>query len=135
MKIRRATLKDVGGCLELQKSYGEKFWKKDNFVKAVKDKDAIFLAAEEGGKIVGCVLGFVNLVKRDEAFLQETRTHKKEERKGIGKKLVEGFCKAAKKKGVKEIYSEIEREHIPFYIRACKFKDRGKHVLILKGLK
>ena len=110
MKIRKTTIKDVNGCLELQKFYREKFWKRNNFVKATKDDDAIFLVAENEGKIVGSVLGCVNLIKRDEAFLQETRTHKKQERKGIGKNLVNSFCKAAKKKGVKEIFAEIEKE-------------------------
>jgi [ribosomal protein S18]-alanine N-acetyltransferase len=135
MRIRKATIKDIDECLGLQKSHGENFWKVNNLVKAVEDEDAIFLVAEEEGKIVGSILGCVNLVKRDEAHLQETRTHKKEERRGIGKTLVESFCKAAKRKGIKEIFAEIEIEHVPFYIKACKFNDRGKHVLISKKLK
>lgn len=135
MKIRKANVRDVRGCLELQKSYGEKFWKKENFTKAARDDDAIFLVMEEEKKIVGSVLGCLNLVKRDEAFLQETRVHKKQERRGIGKKLVAGFLRAAKSKGVKEVFAEIEKEHIPFYIKSCKFKDRGKHVLISKRLR
>ena len=134
LRIRKANVRDVKGCLGLQKSHGEIFWKRDNFVRAVEDRDVIFLVAEENGKILGCILGFINLVKRDEAYLQETRVHKKEERRGIGKALVGAFCKFAKRKGVKEIYSEIEKEHIPFYIKSCKFKDRGKHILILKKL-
>lgn len=135
MKIRRATVKDVNGCLDLQKSYGEKFWKRENFVRAATDEDAIFLVMEEDEEIIGSVLGCLNLVKRDEAFLQETRVHKKQERKGIGKKLVNEFLKVAQCKGVKEVFAEIENEHIPFYIAACKFKDRGKHVLISKRLR
>lgn len=135
IEIRDAKLKNVDGCLKLQKSYGENFWKRDNLLWAVKDKDAIFLVAERAGEIVGSILGSVNLVLRSEVYLQETRTHKKYERQGIGKMLVEAFCRAAKRKGAREVYAEIEEEHIPFYIGACKFEDRGKHVLIVKRLR
>lgn len=135
MKIRTAKPEDVKRCLALQKTYNEKFWKAKDFLNASRDKDTIFLVAEENNNIIGCILGSINLVKRDEAYLQETRVDKKERRQGIGTKLVDSFCKAAKKKGVKEIYSEIEHEHIPFYINSCKFKDRGKHILITKVLR
>jgi len=135
MKIRKGKTKDAEGCVNLQKLYKENFWKKKNFEESAKNKDAIFLVAEIGNKIVGFILGMVNLVKRDEAFLQETRVNKNLRHQGIGTKLVEAFCKFARKKGIIEIYSEIEKEHAPFYIKNCKFKDRGEHMLIVKKLR
>ena len=116
-------------------NFNESFWKKEDFVNSVKNKDVIFLVAEENKKLVGFVLGMINLVKRDEAYLQETRVNKKDTRKGIGTKLVDAFCKETKKRGVKEIFSEIEKEHVKFYIDSCKFKNRGKHILLIKKLK
>ena len=80
-------------------------------------------------------MGFRSLVKRNEAFLQNTMVDPREERQGIGKSLVNSFCEYLKEKGVKEIYAELEKEHIPFYINSCKFKDRGKHILVVKELK
>jgi N-acetylglutamate synthase-like GNAT family acetyltransferase len=77
----------------------------------------------------------INLVKRDEAYLQETRVNKKHTRKGIGTKLVNVFCREAKKRGIKEVFSEIEKEHVPFYINSCRFKDRGNHILIVKKVR
>jgi N-acetylglutamate synthase-like GNAT family acetyltransferase len=134
MKIRKGKTEDAGGCIELQKLDKEDFWKEKDFINSAKNKYAIFLIAEQGKQITGFVLGMVNLVKRDEAYLQETRVDNRKRHQGIGTKLVNAFCKEAKKKGVKEIFSEIETEHIPFYIKSCKFKDRGKHVLIMKKL-
>ena len=135
MKIRKGKTRDAKKCLKLQKSWKESFWKEKDFIRSSKNKDAIFLVAEEKKEIIGFILGIINLVKRDEAYLQETRVHKKRRNEGIGTKLVNAFCAEAKKRGVKEIFSEIETEHIPFYIKTCKFKDRGKHILIMKKLK
>ncbi|MBU0760924.1 MAG: GNAT family N-acetyltransferase [Nanoarchaeota archaeon] len=135
MKIRNGKTKDANECLTLQKLDKENFWKKKDFVLSAKDKGVIFLVAEEKDKIIGYITGSINLVKRNEAFLQETRVDKRRRRGKIGTNLVNAFCETAKKKGITKIFSEIEREHIPFYIESCKFKDRGKHILIKKEIK
>ncbi len=135
MKIREATQKDVKTCLSFQKLDKEKFWKSKDFEKSVKDKDVIFLVAEKNKKIVGYALGSVNLVKRNEAFLQETRVDKKERLRGIGITLVNEFCKQAKKRKIKKIFAEIESEHIKFYIKRAKFKKSETGFLIMKTLK
>lgn len=38
------------------------------------------------------------------------------------------------KRGVEEIFSEMEEEHVPFYVGKCKFGDRGRYVLVVKKL-
>ena len=124
MKIRSAQKKDISACLSLHK---EKYWKSKDFEEAIKKRDVVFLVAEER-KIVGYVLGFVVPTKRNEAMLHETRVHTKERNKGIGTKLVNECCKRLFKKGVNEIYAEIDKEHLPFYRDACKFSVSGKWV-------
>jgi N-acetylglutamate synthase-like GNAT family acetyltransferase len=135
MKIRKAKMGDVPGCLEIQKLWKDNFNSESDFKSSVKDMDAFFLVAVEENEVVGFITGSRNLVKRSEAYLQQTMVNPNLKRKGIGKKLVDAFCKFVKKEGVLEIYAELEKEHVPFYIGSCKFKDRGNHVLVVKELK
>lgn len=135
MKIRKATKKDITPCLKIQKLWKDRFYNKRDLEDSIKNKDAFFLVAVRDKKVVGYIMGFRSLVKRNEAFLQNTMVDPREERQGIGKSLVNSFCEYLKEKGVKEIYAELEKEHIPFYINSCKFKDRGKHILVVKELK
>jgi N-acetylglutamate synthase-like GNAT family acetyltransferase len=135
MKIEKAETKDVEGCLKIQESWKDNFFTVKDFKNSAKDKDAFFLVAVDNGEVVGFITGFRNLVKRNEAVLQNTMVEKKLKRKGIGKKLVIAFCDYVKKKGVSEIFTELEKEHVPFYVKACKFKDRGRHILAMKKLR
>ncbi len=121
--IRKATKKDIKGFLDLQKSYEENYWKKEDFISAIKDKSIIFLVAEENNKIVGMVIGYITPTKRKEAMLHETRVLKTEQGKGIGKSLVKEFCNIAFGMKVKVIYALIKNEHLPLYIKSCGFKN------------
>ncbi|MBU2576795.1 MAG: GNAT family N-acetyltransferase [Nanoarchaeota archaeon] len=132
LKIRKAQKKDIKEILELQKSYSESYWKEEDFERAIKDKLVIFLVAEEE-HIVGSILGFITPSKRTDAMLHETRVHKKYQKKGIGKALVDEFCKRIFKKGVKDIYAQITEEHIPFYIKSCKFKKSDSWIEVKKS--
>ena len=122
MKIRKATPKDVKGCLALQKLDKEKYWKPSDFKKAISDKDVVFLVLEENKIILGYSIGFIVPTKRTDALVHETRVDKRERGKKIGTKLVDELCKNLFKNGVKDIYAQIKREHIKFYINSCKFK-------------
>jgi len=128
MKLRKATLKDIRKCLKLQELDKEKYWKLIDFQKAIKNKDVIFLIAEKEGNILGYVLGFIVPTKRIEALIHETRVDKKQRGKKIGTKLVNELCNNLFRKGVKEIYAEIEPELEKFYIKSCKFKKSRKWV-------
>jgi hypothetical protein len=52
MKIRKATIKDIDKCLELQKLDKEKYWEKKDFVNSVKNKEVVFLVAEDNQRIL-----------------------------------------------------------------------------------
>ena len=134
MKIRKATSKDIDECLEIQKLWEDNFNDKSDFKSSIQNKDAFFLVAIDKNKVIGFITGCRNLVKRNEAYLQQTMVNQKMKRKGIGKKLVQAFSRHLKNKGVKIIFTELEKEHISFYIKSCKFKDRGHHTLAMKKL-
>ena len=130
MNIRKAKPKDAKPCLNLSK---EKYWQKQDFIRSVKDKDVVFLVAEIDKQVVGYILGFIVPTNRREAMIHETRVHTKHRRKGIGKALVNALCKALFNKKVKHIYAEIEPKHMKFYKGACKFKNSGKWIEVVKS--
>jgi len=132
MKIRKGKMSDSKGCFSLCKQDKDTYWKVNDFQKSVRDKDVVFLVAEENGEIIGYVLGFVVPTKRIEAMVHETRVDKNQRGKKIGTKLVDAFCKELFQLGVKTIYAEIEPELLKFYRDSCKFKESGKWLEVVK---
>ena len=53
MKTRKARAEDADACLEIAKLDKATHWTAEDFVLAAKDRDAIFLVAEERGKVLG----------------------------------------------------------------------------------
>ena len=134
VKIRKAEKGDLKGVLMIQKTWDDDFYTRKDLIESLKNKDVFFLIAKKNREVVGYILGFRSLVKRNECVLQNTMVDKNIGRQGIGKMLVLEFCNYVKKKGITEVFAELEEEHIPFYIKSCKFKDRGSHVLAMKKL-
>ena len=132
MIIRKGKAKDAKDCVRLSRLDKESYWETIDFEKSAKDKDVVFLVAEEEKKIIGYILGFIVPTKRTEALIHETRVEKGKRAKGIGTKLVNAFCDEIFKKGVKIIYAEIEPELLKFYRDACKFKESGKWIEVAK---
>ena len=133
MKIRKATIKDIGSILNLQKSYNENYWTILDFKKAMRDKKVIFLVAEENEKIIGSVIGFIAPTKKTDAMLHETRVDRNEQGRGIGLRLVNEFCKIAFNKGAKNIYAQIKDEHVKFYVNRCGFKISDEWIEVKKS--
>jgi len=129
--IRKAKKSDINAVLYLQKLDKGTYWKQTDLEKAIKDKDVVFLVAEDK-KVIGYIIGEIPPTKRTEAAICETRVHKKERGKRIGTKLVNELCKQCFKKGVKTIYAQIEPKHLKFYRDACKFKITHKWVEVAK---
>ncbi|MBU3941111.1 MAG: GNAT family N-acetyltransferase, partial [Nanoarchaeota archaeon] len=98
MIIRKAKIKDIKQCLNIQKLDNGKYWKAIDFKKSVQNKGVVFLVAEENKEILGYITGFIVPTKRTDALLHETRVDKRQRKKGIGKKLVNAFCKEIFKK-------------------------------------
>jgi ribosomal protein S18 acetylase RimI-like enzyme len=132
MKIRKAKKNDIKECLALQKLEGDNYWKSRDFENCVRDKDVIFLVAEEDKKILGYVIGYISPTRKIEAALHSTMVHKRERGKKIGTKLVDAFCKEVFKKGVEEITAEIDKEHLPFYVKSCRFKKQRSWIEVKK---
>ena len=120
MKIRKATKKDVESCLEIQEDVT--YWNKSDFLNSLKDKNVIFLVAEENNKVIGFIIGYRSPSKKEEVMIHETQVRKTERGKGFGTKLVNEFCSVAFKRGAKNVYALIDKKLKKFYINLCKFK-------------
>jgi ribosomal protein S18 acetylase RimI-like enzyme len=128
MLIRRGTKEDSEECMRLFELDNETYWEISDFRSSAEHADAIFLVAEEDGRIVGYILGFVTPTRREEAMLIETRVHKKERGRGIGTNLVEAFCREAFARGAKTVGALVEPQHLKFYRDACSFKEVHKWI-------
>ena len=128
MLIRKAAKEDSEECMRLFELNNEKYWEISDFSSSAEHADVIFLVAEEGGRIVGYILGFVIPTRRNEAMIHETRVHRKERGKGIGTKLVDAFCNEAFARGAKEVDAEVAPKHLKFYRDACNFKELHKWI-------
>lgn len=129
MKIRKATIKDFKELYQLgldtpefQVSLNEPFMDKDDFKFRIKDKNHLFLLAEEDKKIVGFIL--FNLkdrkkpVKNKYACLVYLVVLPKFRGKGIASQLYNLSIKKIKKEGITHVYaiafSEGKDEMISF---------------------
>jgi len=128
MQIRKGTKEDSEKCMRLFELDNEKYWEISDFRSSAEHADVIFLVAEEDGRIVGYILGFVTPTRRKEAMLVETRVHKEERGRGIGTMLVDAFCREAFVRGAKEVEAEVEPELLKFYRDACGFKEVHKWI-------
>ena len=128
MKIRKARALDGNKCLTLSWQEGEKYWRENDFKDSIGDSDVEFYIAEEKGKIVGYCLGFIVPTKRTEALIHETRVDTNKRGNDIGTMLVGQVTDALFKRGVRIVYAMIKRQLMPFYCKACKFKETGKWI-------
>lgn len=130
MIIRKAKIADIEACLRIsrQRDEKDKYWLKQDLIRNVKDKSAVFLVAEEKGKVTGYCIGYIVPTKRTEAMVHETRVDIEARGKRIGTKLVNALCGALFNKNAKGVCALIEPKVKPFYINSCKFRQMGKWI-------
>ena len=127
MIIRKARTSDIQDCLNIsrQRDEKDKYWLKEDFLKNIKDKYAVFLVAEEKGSIFGYCIGYIVPTKRTEAMVHETRVDLNYRGRDIGTKLVNALCRALFNKNAKGVYALFEPKVKPFYINSCGFRQTG----------
>ncbi len=95
LRVRPAGKGDVAACLEAQAAHGDRYFTEGDYLHALGDVDAIFLAAEVEGRVVGYILGFRVPTKQGEAGIHSTLVPPQHRNRGIGSRLVEGFAEEA----------------------------------------
>ncbi|MFH1501149.1 MAG: GNAT family N-acetyltransferase [archaeon] len=132
MKIRKANKEDVKDCLEIQELDRKISFKASDLKEAIKNKDVIFVVGEEGQKVIGYTLGFVDPCMRNDVLISETRVDRRFRKKGIGTQLVQAFCKECFKRNKKSVVALIKSEHLKFYVGSCKFKKRTSWIDVVR---
>ncbi|MCK5038690.1 MAG: GNAT family N-acetyltransferase [Thermoplasmata archaeon] len=133
MNIRKARKEDLRVCLDIDHRDNEYYWKPQDLENSVEDQHAIFLVAEEEQKVIGYIIGFIVPTKRAEAMIHVTRVDIPERKRGIGKKLVDDFCKEAFKRGADIVIAEIVPELLGFYRDVCGLEEKGNWIAVGKG--
>jgi N-acetylglutamate synthase-like GNAT family acetyltransferase len=119
--VRGARQGDVSACLQASASRKDSFFTERDFTNALDDGDAIYLVAEENGKVVEFILGYVNPTKNEEAMIQSTMVHADYGCKGIGSLLVRALADSAFGRGVMRVFAEAEDGPDKFYEK-CRFR-------------
>lgn len=112
-KIIKMALKDVKEILLLGKDEKEfyvtendSFWNESDLKNWTKDKNHIGFVYDSNGEMGGFVLGRLDLPTKT-ALMDNIFVRDELRGKGIAKKLIEEFSKAAKKKGVQFLWCLI----------------------------
>lgn len=126
MEIRKAVPADTEHVYSIIKSQKSDSFSIQDLKNSTTHEDAIFFVAE-GKDIKGYVIGFVCPTKKSDAMLAETRVKESERSKGIGKQLVDKFCKEAFSRGVESVFAEVREEDVKFYEKA-DFKESNRWI-------
>ena len=125
--IRKATNKDLSEMIELIRDLTDYHYKIDKYYKPfskykglynymkdqLKDKNVKILVVEDGGKIIGCIVGVITKAPSyitpkkigniDYIFIKENYRHKK-----IGEKLLKELLKWFKEKKIKHVEISVD---------------------------
>ncbi|MGI6007943.1 MAG: ribosomal protein S18-alanine N-acetyltransferase [Ruminococcus sp.] len=110
MIIREMQLDDLEQVMIIEKELFSVPWTENGFFSFLIREDALFLVAEEEGKILGyCGV----LMVLDEGDITNVAVDRKQQGKGIGKQLIESLIQWTKKAGVTTLHLEVRRSNTP----------------------
>ena len=118
MKIRKATKKDISEVIKLGKKIEElefsnkfPFHGKSELMEALKDKNSIFLVAENDKKIIGFLYAKILFHRAGGWCMLDNLAVKKDERhKGVGTELLKQLYSKLKKRKINYV-QVLEEEH------------------------
>ena len=107
--IREMTLEDIEQVYDLEKSIFSIPWSKNSFERAVKNKNTLFIVAEEEGEILG-YLGMY--IFSDEADISNVAVSKQYRRQHIAKQMMDDILLKAQAAGVKHVTLEVRETNV-----------------------
>lgn len=110
ISIREMTLEDIEQVYLLEESIFSIPWSKESFESSIKNKDTLFIVAENEGEISG-YLGMYIL--GEEADISNVAVSKAYRRQHIAKRLLECILTKAKAWGVKNVTLEVRETNVP----------------------
>ena len=104
IEIREMQLDDLEQVMVIENDNFSRPWTETGFFTFLIREDALFLAAEEDGKI----LGYCGVVMvQDEGDITNVAVAKERQNQGIGKLLVEKLIEKTQEAGVTQLYLEV----------------------------
>ncbi len=107
--IREMTLEDIEQVYNLENSIFSIPWSKDSFESSVKNKNTLFIVAEEEGEILG-YLGMY--IFSEEADISNVAVSKQYRRQHIAKQMMDDILLKAQAAGVKHVTLEVRETNV-----------------------
>ncbi|MBS7615124.1 ribosomal protein S18-alanine N-acetyltransferase [Candidatus Bathyarchaeota archaeon] len=114
-RIRRATFEDLNSLVEIEaECFTDEAFTKNQLEYCLKSSDFVSLVALVDEKIVGFIIGSIEILGNETAGHVYTLDIMKEYRKkGFGGKLLDSFESILVEKGVRTVYLEVRVDNIP----------------------
>ncbi len=107
VRIRRMREQDAKAAAALEASVSPEAWSERAFQEAVSDKNAIYLAAEQDGALVGCCGLWISL---DEADLCNVAVDRAFWRRGIASRMIGELFAMGEAAGVRDFTLEVRKK-------------------------
>lgn len=108
MLVRPMTEQDLDEVVEIENATFSQPWSKQGFLDTLKNKDTLYLVAEENGE----VLGYLGLWQSfEEADITNVAVKSTARRKGVGTALLEEIKKQAESRGITVLTLEVRKSN------------------------
>lgn len=108
IRFRRLREQDAAAAAALEASVSPEAWSEEAFREAASDRNAVYLAAERDGVLIGCCGLWISL---DEADLCNVAVARPFQRQGVAARMVEALLALGAKAGVRAFTLEVRREN------------------------
>ncbi len=106
--IRPMIQGDVGEVLAIDRAVFSVPWSEDSFRKYLERPEAVFLVAEDQGRIIG--YGSV-LVAADQGDIANVAVRREYRRQGVGRELVGALIRRAGERGAESLFLEVRESN------------------------
>lgn len=110
MLIRKMEEQDISQVAQIERENFSMPWSEKAFSDSLSQEEALFLVAEEEGRVLGYIGVYISL---DEGEITNVSVDQNQRKKGIGNALVEQLKKAAAEKMVERIFLEVRVSNEP----------------------
>lgn len=108
MIVRPMTEQDLDEVVEIENAAFSQPWTKQGFLDTLRNKDTLYLVAEENGEI----LGYLGLWQSfEEADITNVAVKSTARRKGVGTALLEKIIKQAEVRGITVLTLEVRKSN------------------------
>ncbi len=109
MNFETVKLEDIKEMLKIEKRSFHSHWNRQTFVDELSSENGHYVAAREGGRILG-YSGFRYVL--DEGHITTLAVAPRDRKKGVGTQLIERLIKDASEKGLRKLFLEVRQSNV-----------------------